>query len=71
LPNVKKPIDHSPWITLNNRFIMNKTTSEFIRNTRTEHDLIGTMEIPAASYFGIQTLRAVENFDISRSKLHH
>ena len=71
MPNVKKPIDHSPWITLNIRFIMNKTTSKFSRDTRTEHDLIGAMEIPTASYFGIQTLRAVENFDISRSKLHH
>ena len=50
---------------------MNKTTSKLSSDTRTEHDLIGAMEIPAASYFGIQTLRAVENFGISRSKLYH
>jgi len=30
--------------------------------TRTEHDLLGEREIPAAAYWGIHTLRAVENF---------
>lgn len=34
-------------------------------NTRTEHDLIGEKEIPIDAYYGIQTLRAKENFDIS------
>lgn len=33
--------------------------------TRTEHDLLGNKEIPTEYYFGIQTMRAVENFDIS------
>lgn len=32
---------------------------------RTEHDLLGYREIPEEYYFGIQTLRAVENFEIS------
>ena len=32
---------------------------------RTEHDLLGEKEVPAAGYYGIQTLRAVENFPIS------
>lgn len=35
-------------------------------NTRTEHDLIGTREVPGAAYWGIHTLRATENFPISR-----
>ena len=33
--------------------------------TRTEHDLLGEREVPAAAYWGIHTLRAVENFPIS------
>ena len=33
--------------------------------TRIEHDLLGEREVPAHRYFGIQTLRATENFDIS------
>ncbi len=33
--------------------------------TRTEHDLLGTMEVPADAYYGIHTLRAVQNFAIS------
>ena len=32
---------------------------------RTEQDLLGTREVPAAHYYGIQTLRAVENFPIT------
>lgn len=32
---------------------------------RIEHDLLGVKEIPVEVYFGIQTLRAVENFKIT------
>ncbi|HZJ00385.1 MAG TPA: aspartate ammonia-lyase [Gemmatimonadaceae bacterium] len=34
-------------------------------NTRLEHDLLGEREIPNDRLFGVQTLRAVENFAIS------
>lgn len=37
--------------------------------TRTEEDLLGTKEIPRDAYWGIQTARAMENFDISGVKL--
>ncbi len=33
--------------------------------TRTEHDLLGEREIPADAYWGIHTLRALENFPIT------
>src|SRR5690554_1736783 len=33
--------------------------------TRLEHDLIGEREVPADRYYGIQTLRAYENFAIT------
>jgi aspartate ammonia-lyase len=38
--------------------------------TRTEKDSIGTKEIPANVYYGIQTLRAVENYPISGMRAH-
>ena len=37
--------------------------------TRKEHDFIGELEIDDSLYYGIQTLRAVENFNISHEKL--
>jgi aspartate ammonia-lyase len=33
--------------------------------TRTEHDLLGEREVPAQAYWGIHTLRALENFPIT------
>ncbi len=38
-------------------------------NTRKEHDFIGDMEIPCDVYYGIQTMRAMENFYITGVKL--
>ena len=38
--------------------------------TRTEKDSLGTKEIPANVYYGIQTLRAVENYPISGMRAH-
>ena len=37
--------------------------------TRSEHDLLGDKEVPAEALFGVQTLRCIENFDISRNLL--
>ncbi len=38
--------------------------------TRTEKDSLGTKEIPASVYYGIQTARAVENYPISGMRAH-
>jgi aspartate ammonia-lyase len=38
-------------------------------NTRTEHDLLGDLEVPADAYYGVQTARALENFKISGVQL--
>lgn len=35
------------------------------RNVRIEKDFLGTKEVPMHAYYGIQTLRAVENFPIT------
>ena len=40
------------------------------RNYRTEHDSIGAKEVPAEAYYGVQTLRAAENFYITGLKMH-
>ncbi|WP_106478486.1 aspartate ammonia-lyase [Phytohalomonas tamaricis] len=38
---------------------------------RFEKDLLGTLEVPADAYYGIQTLRAVNNFRLSGVPLSH
>jgi aspartate ammonia-lyase len=38
--------------------------------TRTEHDLLGAMEVPADAYYGIHTARAMANFQLSGLRLH-
>ena len=48
---------------------MDITKQELSGKTRREHDLLGEKEIPVEFYFGIQTMRAVENFHISRTNL--
>ncbi|SFI12288.1 aspartate ammonia-lyase [Modicisalibacter xianhensis] len=39
--------------------------------TREEKDLLGTLHVPAHAYYGIQTLRAVNNFHLSGVPLSH
>ena len=39
--------------------------------TRKEHDLLGEREVPYEFYYGIQTLRALENFNITGVALSH
>src|SRR5437868_9113369 len=40
------------------------------RATRSEKDSLGTKDIPAEVYYGIQTARAVENYPISGMRAH-
>jgi len=37
--------------------------------TRTEHDLLGDREVPAQAYYGVHSLRALENFPITRTAI--
>jgi aspartate ammonia-lyase len=49
-------------------------TSYLKGKTRREQDLLGMREVPAHTYYGIQTLRAIANFPISGIRLsafHH
>ncbi|MFP7365766.1 aspartate ammonia-lyase [Corynebacterium callunae] len=38
---------------------------------RVESDLLGELQIPADAYYGVHTLRAVDNFQISRTTINH
>lgn len=38
---------------------------------RTEHDLLGEKQVPAEAYYGVQTMRALENFQISGIPINH
>ncbi len=41
-----------------------------LSRTRLESDSIGTMEVPEEAYYGVQTLRAKQNFSITGNRLH-
>ena len=41
------------------------------QTVRVEHDLLGKKEVPGDAYYGVQTLRALENFKISGVPLCH
>lgn len=43
--------------------------NEPLASVRHEHDLLGDRDVPAEVYYGIHTLRAIENFPITRNKL--
>lgn len=49
---------------------MDITKQKLSGKTRLEHDLLGDKNIPIEYYFGIQTMRAMENFHISRVRLN-
>jgi len=44
---------------------MQKSLVEFGKGKRMEKDLLGEREVPADAYYGVQTLRATENFNIT------
>ena len=39
--------------------------------TRTEFDSIGSLEIPVDAYYGVQSLRAKNNFHITKKSMHY
>jgi aspartate ammonia-lyase len=45
--------------------------SPVVATWRKEHDSLGERELPDTAYYGVQTLRAMENFPISGIPLHH
>jgi aspartate ammonia-lyase len=53
-----------------NARLMNATSQYESGKTRQEHDLLGYRDVPYEYYYGIQTLRALENFNISGVSLN-
>ncbi|GAM69699.1 aspartate ammonia-lyase [Vibrio sp. JCM 19236] len=45
------------------------TTTTLQSATRIEEDLLGKRHVPADAYYGIHTLRAIENFNISSATI--
>src|SRR6187549_1535400 len=55
------PIDNSP--------LSERAAQDALVTTRREHDLLGERDVPDAALYGIQTLRAMENFAITGVEL--
>ncbi len=47
------------------RIATHQETAPHVASYRTEHDSLGEREIPNTAYYGVQTVRALENFAIS------
>ena len=45
-------------------------TIKYSGKTRVESDLLGEMEVPVEALYGVQTLRGIVNFPISRFHLN-
>ncbi len=41
-----------------------------MKDSRIEHDLLGERKVPSQAYWGIHTLRAIENFSLSSYRVH-
>jgi aspartate ammonia-lyase len=50
---------------------VNKQTANTQGPTRIEHDLLGDKAVPADAYYGVQTARALENFQLSGVPINH
>jgi aspartate ammonia-lyase len=48
-----------------------KSSAKSAPAPRVEHDLLGEKTIPADAYYGVQTMRALENFPISGVLINH
>lgn len=48
-----------------------QTAQTSAKQTRVEKDLLGEKEIPADAYYGVQTARALENFQLSGIPISH
>ena len=63
----KKLFEMKNLLTIAFSLLLFTSTSLNAQNgqTRTEKDLLGEKQIPADAYYGVQTLRALENFQVS------
>src|SRR6187200_1980403 len=57
-----------PKLVALSAFLLAGIGLSYAQQTRTEKDLLGEKQIPADAYYGVQTMRALENFQISGVK---
>src|SRR3954467_1449404 len=50
--------------------VMPAATAPAASDMRTEHDLLGNKKVPANAFYGVQTARALENFQISNVSMN-
>jgi aspartate ammonia-lyase len=48
-----------------------ETAGASLSSVRTEHDSLGEREVPGHAYYGVQTIRAIENFPFSGIRVAH
>ena len=51
--------------------IAHETSATIVSASRTEHDSLGERDVPDHAYYGVQTIRGVENFPLSGIRLYH
>jgi len=54
-----------------NERLAHETSSTVVSASRIEHDSLGERDVPDNAYYGVQTIRGVENFPISGIRLYH
>ncbi len=63
LTDISRVISHR--VAHTNSRLLNLSAQYFSGKTRHEHDLLGDRDVPDEFYYGVQTLRALENFNIT------
>ena len=51
--------------------LLSQQSTQSTGKTRTEKDLLGEKQVPANAYYGVQTARALENFQLSGIPINH
>ncbi len=58
-------------LVIGNALLAQQPNQPSTSKTRTEKDLLGENQIPADAYYGVQTARALENFQLSGIAINH
>jgi len=54
-----------------NALLSQQSSQSSTGKTRTEKDLLGEKQVPSNAYYGVQTARALENFQLSGVEINH
>ena len=62
-------VHHSAELATATEYVVEKARAA--KKYRVEEDLLGKLEVPDDAYYGIHTLRAIDNFQISRTTINY